>query len=266
MIDMKTKKYIPLIVLMTALIGLLIFQPMLASPVNAQVYIYTPTAESNGNIYYIVKSGDTCTTISLIYNISVDQISSYNQLGVGDCDNLKIGRKLLIGIVPTLAITPGPSPTPTSSLPTPMPAVGQGTICVYLYNDINGNAIAETGETSLAGGEISVASASGDYSKTAPTTSDDTSVCFENINEGSYTISVAIPDGYNATTSQNYTVKLKGGDTSTIDFGAQASSHLNIGGEGGSGGSSLLLAIIGGLVLIAGLGIAFYVYMTMKRK
>jgi hypothetical protein len=266
MIDMKTKKFLPVFVLITALVGLLIVQPLMTHPVNAQVFIYTPTAESNGNIYYIVKSGDTCTTISLIYNVSVDQLRDYNQLGVGDCDSLKVGKKLLIGIVPTLAITAGPSPTPTSALPTPMPAVGQGTICVYLYDDINGNAVAETGETSLANGEVSVANAAGDYSKTASTTGDDNPVCFENISEGSYTISVAIPDGYNATTAQNYVVKLKAGDTSTIDFGAQPSSHLTLPGESGSGGSSLLLAIIGGLVLIAGLGIAFYVYITMKKK
>jgi LysM repeat protein len=263
---MKTKKILTVIILLAVLVGLLILQPILANPVNAQVYIYTPTAESNGNIYYIVKSGDTCTSISLINNVSVDQISQLNQLGVGDCDNLIVGKKLLIGIVPTLAITAGPSPTPTSSLPTPMPSIGQGTICVYLYNDINGNAIAETGETSLANGEVSVTSTAGDYSKTAPTTADDLPVCFENINEGSYTVSVAIPDGYNATTTQNYSVQLKGGDTSTIDFGAQPSSHLSISNEQGSGGSSLLLAIIGGLVLLAGLGIALYVYLNMKKK
>ena len=262
---MKTKKILPLLAILTVLLGLLIVQPMLAAPANAQVFIYTPTAESNGNIYYIVKSGDTCTTITLTYNISLDQLRSLNRLELNDCDSLRVGRKLLLAVVPTPVITAGPSPTPTSAIPTPMPVVGQGTVCILLYNDVNGNAVADDGETSLAGGEISLTNASGDYSNTASTTGDGNPVCFENINEGNYSISVAIPDGYNATTAQNYTVTLKAGDTSTIDFGAQESSHLNLGGEGSSG-RSILLAIVGGLVLIAGVGVALYVYLLMRKK
>ena len=262
---MKINKLLPIFALFFALAGLLILQPLFASPASAQVYIYTPTAESNGNIYYIVKSGDTCQTISLLNNVSIDQLRSYNQLELNACNNLTVGKKLLIAIVPTQVITPGPSPTPTSSIPTPMPVVGQGTICIYLFKDTNGNAIVDTGENSLAGGEISVASKAGDYSKTAASTGDNNPVCFANINEGSYTISVAIPDGYNATTAQNYTVQLKAGDTSTIDFGAQPSSSL-LAGTSNSGGSSVLLAILGGLVLIAGVGIGFYAYLTLQKK
>jgi LysM repeat protein len=263
---MKTKKIIPILAFVFVLVGLLIVQPLLANPANAAVFIYTPTAEDNGNIYYIVKSGDTCQSISLINNVSIDQLRAYNQLNLNDCDQLNVGKKLLIGIVPTPAITAGPSPTPTSSLPTPQPSIGQGTVCVLLFDDINGNAIAETGEHSLAGGEINLVNASGDYSKTAPSTGDDLPVCFTDINEGAYTISVAIPDGYNATTAQNYTVTLKAGDTSTVDFGAQASSHLLPGTADNSGGSSILLAVIGGLILIVGLGIGIYVYFTMQKK
>jgi hypothetical protein len=237
---------------------------MLNGPASAQVFIYTATPESNGNIYYIVKSGDTCSTISLLNNISPDVLSGYNNLTELDCSKLTVGRKLLIGIVPTAVVTPGASPTPTSSLPTPQPSVGEGTICVYLYNDINGNAIAETGETSLAGGEVSLTNANGDFSKTAATTGDDTPVCFANITAQTYTLSVAIPDGYNATTAQNYTVTLKAGDTSTIDFGAQVSSHL-LPGPGSSSGSSLLLAVIGIIVLLAAAGLGVFVYFTMKK-
>lgn len=264
---MKTHKLLPAFAIIFALFALLIAQPLFTAPTLAQgIPIYTPTAEANGNIYYIVKSGDTCQTISLINNISTDQLLSLNHItSVDDCDRLTVGRKLLIGIVPTQAITAGPSPTPTSSLPTPMPVKGQGTICVLLFNDTNGNAVAETGENSLANGEISIASQAGDYSKTAPSTGDNTPVCFNNINEGQYTISVAIPEGYNATTAQNYTVQLKAGDTSTIDFGAQPGSQMNP-SSSNSGGTSLLLAVIGGLILIAGVGIGVYAYLTMQKK
>ena len=260
---MKMKKGFFIVVLIFAIVGFLVIQPALAVPVNAQVYLYTPTAEANGNIYYIVKSGDTCESITLLNNISLDTLRSYNQLNLDDCNKLTIGRKLLIGIVPTAVITVGPSPTPTSSVPTPMPVKGIGTICVYIFNDINGNAIAETGETSLAGGEISIASTAGDYSKTASSTGDDNAVCFSEITEGKYTISVAIPEGYNATTDQNYTVQLKAGDTSTVNFGAQESSRLNV---GGSSGGSILLAILGGLILVAGVGIGLYAYLVMHKR
>jgi LysM repeat protein len=262
---MKTIKFLPLVAIVFCFIGLMIVQPMLANPANAQDYIYTPTAESNGNIYYVVKTGDTCQSISLINNVSIDQLRAYNNLNLNDCDKITIGKKLLIGIVPTVAATAGPSATPTSSLPTPMPVKGMGTICVYLFTDKNGNAIAETGESSLAGGEISVASTAGDYSKTGSSTGDDLPVCFSNITEGTYTISVAIPEGYNATTSQNYTVKLKAGDTSTIDFGAQPSSSLTI-NTSSSNGTSILLAIVGGLILIAGVGIGLYAYFIIQKK
>lgn len=261
---MKTNKFFPIFAILLVIFGLLILQPLLAAPVNAQVYLYTPTAEANGNIYYIVKTGDTCDSIALLNNVSLDDLRSLNQLNLDDCNQLTIGRKLLIGIVPTAVITPGPSPTPTSSIPTPMPVIGKGSICVYLFNDVNGNAMVDTNETALAGGEISISSKAGNFAKTASTTGDGNALCFTEINEGEYTVSVAIPEGYNATTDQNYIDHLKAGDTSTVNFGAQESSNINI--SGGSPGGSILLAIIGGLILIAGVGIGLYAYFVMHKK
>lgn len=259
---MKNLKNVFLLSIILVAAGLSFLLPGLAEPVNAQDFIYTPTPEENGNIYYIVKQNDTCQSISLIYNVPLDDLRSYNQLNLGDCDILTIGRKLLIGIVPTVAITAGPSPTPTP-LPTAIPPRGTGSICIYLFNDINGNAIAETGETSLPGGQISIASADGIYTNTASSNADDTAACFNDINEGKYTLSVAIPEGYNATTDQNYTADLKAGDTATINFGAQESSRHN--NSSGSGGS-ILLAILGGLILIAGVGFGIYAYRTTQRR
>ncbi len=261
---MKTKKLFFIFTFALLLTGLLILQPLFSAPVNAQVFIYTPTAEENGNIYYVVKSGDTCESIALLNNITLDKLRSLNQLNLDDCSNLTIGRKLLLGTVPTAFVTPGPSPTPTSLLPTPMPVVGKGTICVYLFNDTNGNAMVDTGENALAGGAVSVANKSGTFAKTASTTGDGNPVCFDEIDEGEYTISMAIPEGYNATTDQNYTDQLKAGDISTVNFGAQEGSLIDI-GSGGSGGS-ILLAIVGGLILIAGVGIGLYAYFIIKRK
>jgi hypothetical protein len=258
---MKNYKSLLLISFVITMFGIMLILPALASPVYAAQEINTGTPEGNGNIYYIVKTNDTCEGIALLNNISLDDLRSQNQLELGDCDNLTIGRKLLIAVVPTAAVTVGPSPTPTSSLPTPIPPKGVGSICIYLFNDINGNAITETGETSLPGGQINITSADGSYSGTAATNSDNTASCFTDISEGEYTISVAIPEGYNATTTQNYVEILKAGDTATVNFGAQESSRVN--SSAGSSGS-VLLAILGGIILIVGVGFGFYAYKMTK--
>jgi hypothetical protein len=258
---MKNNKKLLLITTFLVVTGLALMLPAAAHPVSAVEPIYSPTPESNGNIYYIVKAGDTCQSISLIYNVPLDTLRSYNQLNLGDCDTLPVGKKLLIGIIPTVAVTAGPTPTPTL-LPTALPPTGKGELCIYLFNDINGNAIAETGETSIPGGAISIASADGSFTTTASSNADDTAVCFEDLTEGKYTISVAIPEGYNATTDQNYSAELKAGDTSTINFGAQESSRSH--SSGGAAGS-ILLAVLGGLILIAGVGIGIYAYMNSQK-
>ncbi|KAF0110691.1 MAG: hypothetical protein FD147_1460 [Chloroflexi bacterium] len=244
----------------------LVTAPLLASPANAQVFFYTPTAEANGNIYYTIKEGDTCDSIALLINMPVEKLRSLNQLDLDKCRFLQVGHKLLLGTVPTAVITAGPSPTPTPNLPTPQPVEGFGSICVYLYNDINGNAMAEETEitgTGLAGGEINVTSKEGNFIKTGTTLNTGEPVCFEDAPEGDYTVSIAIPDGYNPTSNQNYSVSLKAGDTSTIDFSAQASSALNI--VNNEGGSSVFLAVVGGLILTAGIGLGLYVKFILRR-
>ena len=264
---MKLKRAFSLILVLFTAIALVSITPLFLTPAHAQVYYYTPTAEANGNVYYIVKSGDTCDTISLLNNVPLETLRSLNQLDLDKCRFLQIAQKLLLTTVPTAVVTIGPSPTPTSMLPTPEPIKGFGTICVYLYNDVNGNAMAEVSEitnTGLAGGAISVASTAGDYSKTGTTIGTGEPVCFEQAPEGNYTISIAIPDGYNATAAQNQTVNLKSGDTSTVNFSAQASSSLNT-NRTGEGSGSVLLAVIGGLFIIGAIGLGLYIRFFMRR-
>lgn len=245
--------------------------PQLATPVNAQVYYSTPTADSAGNINYTVKEGDTCDSIALLNNISIDTLRSLNKLTVDDCRFLNVGTRLLLATVPTPVITAGPSPTPTSAIPTPQPVVGTGTLCIYLFNDTNGNGMVDDGEGPIADGQISVDSPANSTSLTGktvstidPATNAGTPICFENIPEGSYNISMAIPEGYNATSSQNLTVTLKAGDTATVNFSAQPSSKMGTGNLSG-GSKSILLAVIGGLVLFAGIGLGIYVQLLMKK-
>lgn len=244
----------------------LLATPLLATPVDAQIFYYTPTAMENGNIYYTVRENETCDSISYLTGVNIDTLRTLNNLDLDQCRFLQIGQQLLLGTVPTPEVTVGPSPTPTSNLPTPEPIKGYGIICVYLYDDVNGNAMAETDEitnTGLAGGEISITNSNGTFSKTGTTINTGEAVCYEEVPEGEYTISVAIPDGYNPTSAQNYTINLKAGDTATVNFSAQASSTLPLSTDGGN--SSVFLAIVGGFIILAGIGLALYVRF-LRRK
>lgn len=244
---------------------------LLSTPAAAQVLYYTPTAEENGAIYYTVKEKDTCDSIALLNNISVDKLRELNGLGFDQCAALQIGQKLLLGTAPTQVITAGPSPTPTAILPTPEPVQGFGTICIYLYDDVNGDAIAQPGETTntgIIGGKVSLAQTEGKYSNVGTTLNTGEPICFENIPEGDYNISMAIPEGFNPTSAQNYTITLKAGDTSTVNFSAQISgSAANKPQQGGSdSGGSTLLVVLGGVILLAGIGVGLYARYVLRAK
>jgi hypothetical protein len=252
-----------------ALIFLLVTSVILSTPASAQILYYTPTAEANGAIYYTVKENDSCDSIALVNNIPVDTLRELNNLGFDQCGTLQIGQKLLLGTVPTAVITAGPSPTPTSILPTPEPIQGFGTICVYLYDDVNGNAMAEPEETTntgIIGGKISISQQEGKYSNIGTTLSTGKPVCFEQIPEGKYNISMAIPEGFNPTSAQNYIILLKAGDTSTINFSAQISGRGNNEPGKTESNGSIFLAVIGGIILVAGIGVGIYARYILKAK
>jgi len=264
----KRKPIFPAILLALAVAALLIASGIFSTTASAQILYYTPTADSSGAIYYVVKQGDTCDSIALVNNVDVETLRTLNGLDFDKCRFLQLGQKLLLGTVPTPQVTAGPSPTPTSILPTPEPVQGYGSICIYLYDDANGNAMAEEEEitnTGIGGGEISITQMEGKYSNTGTTLSDGNSVCFEDIPEGEYSISIAIPDGYNATSAQNVSVALKAGDTSHINFSAQASGHM-INVQQDDEGGSVFLAVIGGIILLVGVGVGIYARYIIKSR
>ena len=85
--------------------------------------------------------------------------------------------------------------------------------------------------------------------------------------QGEYTISVAVPEGYNPTTVLNYTLDLEPGTETYLDFGAQVSSAVEA-EETAAGGSnrSLLLGIAGGLLLLGGIGLAVYAALVGRSR
>ena len=256
------------------LVALSLAAPAAASRLPQQ--IFSPTPDSSGNIFYIVQAQDTCLSIALRFmDGDVNQLIQLNSLN-SECF-ITEGQKLLLGTVQQPTSTQGPPPTATSSIPTPTPTPGNGIICVVLFDDINGNGRKDPGENPISGGAISISDREGLVSLTGttvfdadPATSDEIEpLCFVDIPEGEYNISVGVPEGHNPTTTMNYPLRLKAGDRSILDFGAQISSagsllEANQGSSSAGSQRSPLLGIIGGLLLLGGIGLGVYLR-VLKR-
>jgi len=232
----------------------------------------TPTPGPDGRILYTVQQDDTLFRIAAVAGITVEELMRLNNI---DPDNaiIRPGEVLLLGLGgPSAQPTETPAgviPTPDlgNLPPTPTSGPGTGTVCVFLYNDLNGDGMRQEEEVAVPGGAISLSNISGSVSiqdetvpgPADPTVEDPPRICAEDLLEGEYIVSVAIPDGYNPTTVLNKTFNLLEGDTTFIDFGAQLSSAgaIEVAEEvPEEGGRSPLLGIIGGALLLAGLGLA----------
>jgi len=244
--------------ILIALLILVLSLPVQAAPAAQGVQYATNTPNPNGNIYYKVQSNDTCLRIEYLYGISEVQLRQLNPKLDANC-TLSVGDLLLMGIGASSNPTPtlGPSPTPLPPTITPTPFNGTTQICVLLFNDLNGNTFHELTEPLIPGGAISVTEKSGKYSKTLPTSGGTDPICFTDLPEGDYNISVAIPDNYNPTTSLTTTVHANAGDSISVGFGAQ-SKNTTIAQPENQTNTSPLLGIFGGLLLLAGLGLGWY--------
>jgi LysM repeat protein len=241
-----------------------------AAPDGLQVAYPSPTPQPNGQIIYIVKAGETCTQISILYGVSIDYLRNTNQLDA-DC-TLREGQKLQLGTggPPSASPTPGPSLVPTLVLPTPTPiAGGKAKVCVLVFNDVNGDGLRQTSEVAIAGAAISLTSLDGTYSQTLtsvinPDATAYQGICFPAVPMGKYNVSAAAPDGYNPTINLTSTVDVTAGDIIYIDYGAQEKTAP--GTEVPQNKPSALLGIIGAAFLLVGIGIAIYVWSLMRRK
>lgn len=257
------------ILLLAALLVWITAVVQAAPPSQVQQYA-SPTPGPDGRILYVVKPGETCLQISLMYGVSVDYIRTTNHLDV-NC-TLQAGSAIMIGVGgPSAASpTPGSSPTPTQVPPTATPMIG-GTaeVCVLLYKDINGDGVVQAGEPAIAGGAVSLTSLTGAYSQTQRTViqSDPNAypgICFSGIPEGRYTVSAAVPDGYNATTTLSFTLdSVKAGSISYVDFGAQAKTSPSGPSQGPA--HSPLLGILGAVFLLGGIGLGIYAWRVMRK-
>jgi LysM repeat protein len=222
----------------------------------------TPTPGPDGRIIYIVKQNDVLWTIAALSGKSVEEIMALNGLQTNDF--LVPGMQLILGVAGPAQPTAGAqAPASATPAPTATPIYGTGEICVLLFVDENGDARLQANEPPLAGGKISLADRSGsvaaDYTTTAETNADGepASHCFDGLDNGDYSVSAAVPAGYNPTTSMNLPVRLAPGDMQYVEFGAQPSAAIGGGSDGSSGGRSVILGVIGVLLLVVAGGLGY---------
>jgi murein DD-endopeptidase MepM/ murein hydrolase activator NlpD len=257
------------------LISLLLFGlwlPANAAP-NMQQVIPTPTPGADGRIIYIVQPADSCYKVAALNAITIDQLRQLNSKLDENCTLIE-GQELLIGIV-SLAGTPtaGPSPSPAPPTASPTPFTGTTEICVLLFQDANGNALREETEPAVAGGAVSVTENNGEYSAAQDTIipADPAAyqgICFSNVPEGSYNITVGIPDNYNPTMQLNYSLDVNAGDIASVDFGIQSKDIVadTTANPKNEPKTSPIFGILGGLLLLGGAALGYYAWRSGRPE
>lgn len=240
-----------------------------AAPALQSTPFPTPTPGADGRILYIVQPGDTLWLISSVSGLSLDELRALNQVVIGSDDTIQPGDQLLLGIggpveEPTVAL----AVTPLDQIePTPTPGLSTGLICILLFNDLNGDSLRQESEIAIPDGAISVTERNGLYSQTQTTQFDEDETCFPDLPEGTYNITVAIPEGYNPTTELSRTNELKGGDTINLRMGAQISAVNDAAQEPTveEGGRSPLLGFLGFLLIASGIGLGIFAVQRSRK-
>ncbi|MCW5877897.1 MAG: LysM peptidoglycan-binding domain-containing protein [Anaerolineales bacterium] len=248
--------------------------PVLAADLSQQATPQPlPPAGEDGRILYTVQAGDSPWAISARFGIPLQTLQSLNNWGPDAV--VAEGQVILLGLAeePTATTDPQDSVVATATPEGPLDNPGTGVICVLLFDDVNGDAMRQETEFGISGGQASVSERTGLASRTLATQSgldengEPARSCFEDLPLGEYTISVAIPDGYNPTTAPNITIQIAPGQTQDINFGAQQSS------SGGfnvlspeEGGRSPLMGLLGIVLLLAGGGLGFYTLQLGRRR
>jgi hypothetical protein len=257
-----------------ALVSLLLFGlwlPANAAPTMQQTDP-TATPGADGRILYIVKAGDNCFRVAALHAITIEQLRQLNSKNLDENCTLIEGQELLIGII-SLAGTPtaGPPPTGAPSTVTPTPFTGTTEVCVLLFEDSNGDAFRQETEPAVAGGAISVTENNGEYSAAQDTIipADPEAyqgVCFLDVPEGNYNITVGIPDNYNPTMELNYSLGVNAGDRAFVDFGVQSKDVVvdPAANDPGNAGKSPIFGILGGLLLLGGAALGYYAWRSGK--
>ncbi len=270
---MNPKRFFILLILVSLLL-LGLWLPVNASS-GLQQAPTTPTPGADGRIIYIVQPGDGCFRVAALNNITVEQLRQLNSNLDENC-TLVEGQELLVGIV-SVALTPTLGAPPTAGTPTvtPTPLSGTTEVCVLLFDDSNGDALRQETEPAVAGGAVSLTENNGKYSAALDTVipADPETyqgICFSDIPEGNYNITVGIPDNFNPTMELNYSLDVNAGDRAFVDFGIQSQDVVVDPGaaeeNGDGGGRSMILGIFGALFLLGGAGLGYYAWRSGRPE
>lgn len=258
-----------------ALVLLTLF--VFAVPAGASNFLWqattqpTPTPGADGRILYTVLAGDTPWGIAAKFGMPVESLQNLNGW-TGD-EVLVEGQTILIGLASQGPPTPtvGPEGEVVATL-TPE-AVGTGSICVLLYDDVNGDAMRQETEFGITGGQASVNERSGLATRSDATQSaldvdgEAVRTCFNDLPLGEYTVSIAIPDGYNPTTAPNTTIQIAAGQTQNINFGAQSQANSGLNPlSPQEGGRSPIMGLFGIVLLLGGAGLGFYTFQLSRKR
>ena len=260
---MKTRTTFFISFLLFAFLMIGVALPVNAAP-PAQGFV-TATPGPDGRILYAVVSGDSCSSVAFQHGITVPQLRQYNTRLDANC-TLSIGELLIVGLAPAPGPTAGPAPTLVPPTVTATPFNGTTEVCVLLFDDLNGDALRQETEFGIDGGAVSLTNLNGSYSETLNTTADvdpDTAEpvrsCFADVPQGQYNVGIAVPDGYNPTMLVSYQLTVKAGDRASVDFGTQSKTVTAVETETG-GNRSSILGFFGLLLLLGGIGLAYYAY------
>jgi len=239
--------------------------PAIAAPAVQQTYQPTPTPGPDGRIIYIVQANDSPWLIAAKFNLDYNELLTLN--GWGPNEVLQPGQEVLLGFGgPAEPTQPPAADFPTAqATATEIKGPGTARVCILLYDDANGDALRQDSENGIGDGAVSLSERTGLFSESNPTESglDEDGlpiyVCYDDLPQGEYNISVAVPEGYNPTTSMDLTFPLRAGDDTTLNFGAQLSAQAaaaNLPVE--EGGRSPLMGALGIALLLIGIGIGVF--------
>ncbi len=228
-----------------------------------------PEPDASGRILYTVQPGDSPFLIAAKFQLDINQLNILN--------NWTSDTVLQEGQVVILALASTPDPdstaTPTPGADETPESAGTGTISVLLFDDVNGDGLRQETEFGIANGAVSVTHRTGLASRQETTFSlidvEGLPVLntFADLPAGEYTVSMAVPDGYNPTTGLSKTIDLTAGGSVTLNFGAQLSSEAQANQlSPEEGGRSPLMGLLGFVLLVSGLGLGYYNLQGRRRR
>jgi LysM repeat protein len=236
-----------------------------SAPVVAPLPSVLATPGPDGSIVHTIQSGDTLFALTIVYDVSLDQILTLNNISKDTL--LSVGQKIIIR-GPTQPAQPTAAPTstepqvPPTAAATATPENAGAKLCVQAFDDTNADGLLSPGEQPVAGVKFTVNNSQGDTAP-APYTSEGDAAphCFDNLAPGTYSVAVQPAPNTLATSDKRWSVSLTGGATVNIRFGSRSSSNAsgnpaNPGSTvepkstGSSSPSNVLGLLIGLLVLL----------------